>query len=131
MTMDMREMEALARHLAPVIKRQMDSRVELITDGIDPEAFGKAMGEIVREVKEALVSQINQLKGEVESLSRRLESAEERGMKYCGTWQRAMDYRRGDCVTHKGSLWTALKATSQAPEEAASDWQLSAKGAQR
>ncbi|MCY1530860.1 hypothetical protein D9M68_660660 [compost metagenome] len=77
------------------------------------------------------MGRIESLENQLKSLSEKAAELEERGLKYCGTWQRALDYRRGDCVTHKGCLWTAVKATNQAPDEAVSDWQLSAKGAQR
>lgn len=77
------------------------------------------------------IERIECLENQLKNLSEKAAELEDRGLKYCGTWQRALDYRRGDCVTHKGSLWTAVKATNKAPDEAASDWQLSAKGAQR
>lgn len=95
----------------------------------EPFGMGAAIvltGKLIRAQE-----RIEQLDGELKALSEKATALEERGLKYCGTWQRAMDYRRGDCVTHKGGLWTAVKATDKAPDEANSDWQLSAKGAQR
>lgn len=95
------------------------------------EPFGMGTAIVLSGKLIHALERIEQLQGELKGLSEKAVALEERGLKYCGTWQRAMDYRRGDCVTHKGSLWTAVKATDKAPDEAASDWQLSAKGAQR
>ncbi|MBV7586872.1 hypothetical protein KW851_28855 [Pseudomonas sp. PDM33] len=95
------------------------------------EPFGMGTAIVLTGKLIHALERIEQLEGKLKGLSEQAAVLEERGLKYCGTWQRAMDYRRGDCVTHKGSLWTAVKATDKAPDEAASDWQLSAKGAQR
>lgn len=95
------------------------------------EPFGMGTAIVLTGKLIHALERIEQLQGELKGLSEKAVALEERGLKYCGTWQRAMDYRRGDCVTHKGSLWTAVKATDKAPDEAVSDWQLSAKGAQR
>ncbi|QPB21339.1 hypothetical protein [Rhizobium sp. 007] len=37
----------------------------------------------------------------------RLDALEASGIKYCGTWQRALPYRKGMVVTSAGSMWTA------------------------
>ncbi|MBB4865460.1 hypothetical protein HNP46_004354 [Pseudomonas nitritireducens] len=95
------------------------------------EPFGTGTAIVLTGKLIHALERIEQLEGKLKGLSEQAAALEERGLKYCGTWQRAMDYRRGDCVTHKGCLWTAVKATDKAPDEAVSDWQLSAKGAQR
>lgn len=79
---------------------------------------------------EALETVIRPLVKEIGALRQRVAELEDRGLKYLGSYQRAADYRRGDSVTHKGSLWTAIKATEQEPGTS-SHWQLSAKGAQQ
>lgn len=49
---------------------------------------------------------------------------------YKGTWQRAMPYRKGAQVTHKGGLWVALLPcdAGQQPGDNPAHWQLAAKG---
>lgn len=76
---------------------------------------------------ESLETVLNPLVNEIKALRQRVAELEDRGLKYVGNFQRAADYRRGDSVTHKGSLWTAIRATGMEPGSN-SDWQLSAKG---
>ena len=63
-------------------------------------------------------------------LLKRIETLEESGIKYLGNYQRAAGYGRGDTVTHKGSLWTAIRETTPgtAPGDHPEQWQLSQKG---
>lgn len=78
---------------------------------------------------EALATVLKPMAQEIKALRQRVAELEDRGLKYLGTHQRAADYRRGDSVTFKGSLWTAIRATDKEPGTN-SDWQLSAKGSQ-
>lgn len=63
---------------------------------------------------------------ELHRLTERVESLSARGLKYAGVWQRALDYERGDVVTHKGSAWVAVREAATEPGEA-SEWQLMVK----
>lgn len=63
----------------------------------------------------------------IDQLETQLKEQQTRGLDYCGTWQKAMRYRRGDAVTHEGSLWISLKADNDQPVESASAWQLAVK----
>jgi len=57
----------------------------------------------------------------------RIESVEECGVKYCGVYQRAVEYVRGNIVTEDGSAWNCVAdKTKQAPGKG-SDWQLRVK----
>ncbi|WP_271407640.1 hypothetical protein [Pseudomonas sp. Q1-7] len=117
-------MATTADRAESLVKRISERAKEFADQGMKSEAFGLAAGAVLSAQIAKVLERIEKLESEQALLA-------DRGLKYCGTWQRALDYRRGDCVTHKGSLWTAVKATNKAPDEAASDWQLSAKGAQR
>lgn len=46
--------------------------------------------------------------------------------KYCGTFQRAQEYRKHNQVTHAGSMWVALTDDPGIPGESGG-WQLAAK----
>lgn len=79
------------------------------------------------EVIGALVGQMFMHQaGEFARIELRVRELESCGIKYCGTYQRAMDYGRGSVVTHQGSGWVALKATNQEPGSGG-DWQLMVK----
>jgi hypothetical protein len=63
-------------------------------------------------------------------LERRTEALEaaQREQKFCGVWQRALPYKRGNFTTFDGSLWVALRDTSGSkPGEHPEDWQLCVK----
>jgi hypothetical protein len=65
-------------------------------------------------------------------LRERIEAVEATGVRYQGIYQKAQEYRRGDCVTHDGSMWIATCETPphQIPGNS-SRWQLSVKAVER
>ncbi|MGO8510889.1 transposase [Rhizobium ruizarguesonis] len=64
-------------------------------------------------------------------LGARVEQLENGGIRYAGTWQRALGYQRGTVVTSDGAMWIALRDTSEGerPGEVPDAWQLAAKAA--
>lgn len=86
-----------------------------------PAPYGFVL-KTAEEVVAPLVEKLNELEDRIEQL-------EAGGIKYCGTWQRAQDYRRGDTCTHAGSLWVALKEapSGREPGSDAAFWQLAVK----
>ena len=86
---------------------------------------------VVQRIAERLMplsAQIDALKAEVRELQSQVRELEEGGVKYCGVYQRAAIYKRGDCVTYDGSMWVAITAAKpmEVPGKAAC-WQLSVK----
>lgn len=81
------------------------------------------LGDAVRLIETA--SKV--LMDEIKHLRARVHDLESRGIKYCGTWQKALDYRRGDVVTHAGSAWVALAEQTRAEPGATGGWQLMVK----
>ncbi|MBY5849713.1 transposase [Rhizobium leguminosarum] len=67
----------------------------------------------------------------LKALSARIEQLEAGGVRYAGTWQRALPYRKGSIVTSGGGMWAALRDTAEGeqPGKALDAWQLSAKSA--
>ncbi|MGO6778867.1 transposase [Rhizobium ruizarguesonis] len=67
----------------------------------------------------------------LKALSARIEQLEAGGVRYAGTWQRALPYRKGTVVTSGGGMWAALRDTSEGekPGNAPDAWQLAAKAA--
>ncbi|MBX4989379.1 transposase [Rhizobium lentis] len=67
----------------------------------------------------------------LKALSARIEELEAGGVRYAGTWQRALAYRKGSVVTCGGGMWAALRDTSEGerPGDALDAWQLAAKAA--
>lgn len=64
---------------------------------------------------------------ELEARVEALEAAQ-RERKFCGVWQRALEYKRNNFVTFDGSLWVALRDTAGSkPGEHPEDWQLCVK----
>ena len=77
-------------------------------------------------------AQVLPLKARIAELETRLEEVEKNGVRYCGVYQRALSYRRGDQVTHEGARHTALReiAPCEAPLKS-EGWQLSDKSERR
>jgi len=73
------------------------------------------------------------IKEALEPLIARIEALEAGGVKYAGTFQRAVGYRRGDVVTKGGNMWTCLAdapaGTEPGAPGSARHWQLAARGA--
>ncbi|MGO6783505.1 transposase, partial [Rhizobium ruizarguesonis] len=67
----------------------------------------------------------------LKAISARIEQLEAGGVRYAGTWQRALPYRKGSIVTSGGGMWAALRDTAEGeqPGKALDAWQLSAKSA--
>jgi hypothetical protein len=76
--------------------------------------FCKLIGKFVGE-------QVNPLKKQIAEL-------EAGGIKYCGVYQRAIQYRRGDVVTYDGSMFCAVgnPPLGESPNQGL-NWQLAAK----
>ena len=62
------------------------------------------------------------------ALEGRLAAIEAKGVAYCGVWQRAQDYKRGDVVTFDGSAWVAIAEETRATPGATDAWQMLVKG---
>lgn len=88
--------------------------------------LAEAIGEVLAEERKRVRAEIA---AAIEPLQARLAEVETRGIEFCGTWQRALDYRRGSMVVHGGSLWAAVRAVSagQAQPGNSDAWQLCAK----
>jgi hypothetical protein len=66
----------------------------------------------------------------VEMLHDRIDEMEKSGVRFRGIYQRAATYKRGDQVTYKTGLWTALQGVPEGtiPGETPAFWQLCVKG---
>src|SRR5690242_497594 len=93
--------------------------------------FLQTVGRFVQRIAERLMplsAQIDGLKSEVRELKSQVRELEEGGIKYCGVYQRAAVYKRGDCVTYGGSMWCAMvDVQPMAKPGEAECWQLSMK----
>lgn len=90
--------------------------------------FLQTVGRFVAERLKPLHMRILDLENEVRELKSEMRELEAGGIKYCGVYQRAACYKRGDCVTHGDSMWVAITGVppTQAPGTAEC-WQLSVK----
>lgn len=59
-------------------------------------------------------------------ISDQLKEIESRGVRYRGIYQRSDEYKRGDLATFDGSMWCAIRDTSECPAKS-QDWQLAVK----
>ena len=71
---------------------------------MDADHIAKA---VVAGAKDYIDRAIAPLVEELKAQKQRIAELEERGIRFRGAWRAAEDYRRGDLVTHDGSLWHA------------------------
>ncbi len=69
---------------------------------------------------------MKKLNAQLAALQDRIGIVEMKGITYRGTYQRSAEYKRGEMTTHRGSMWSAVKSTSDEPGKTAS-WQLAVK----
>lgn len=100
-----------------------------VKEEIERQFGRKALDRLVRagelfDVADAFTEAFQALKARVAVL-------ESRGIEFCGTWQRACEYRRGSVVSADGAMWVALRDTvdGEAPGKAPDAWQLTVKSA--
>jgi hypothetical protein len=71
----------------------------------DPEAFGAAIGQLMREQRESFELQIKQLTAKLEGMQDRVD----KGASFVGDWQQSMDYRQGSIVRRGADLYVAVR----------------------
>ena len=76
-------------------------------------AFERLCNFSARLVKTVLLPTIGRyVEAQVKPLRERIEALEASGIKYVGVYQRAAEYKRGDVVSHEGSMWVATCAVT-------------------
>ena len=75
------------------------------------EELGRLIGQAIRE-------QLAPIKARLDELERSIEN---KGIRFTGRFNRDVTNERGDICSHGGSLWVALRKTTDMPG-AGSDW---------
>jgi hypothetical protein len=86
-----------------------------------PESGDDLLRRVLPVIGQYIASQLKPLRDRIAEL-------EASGIRYCGVYQRAADYKRGDVCTHDGSMWVSTCPTP--PHEVPGKsvcWQLSVK----
>ncbi|WP_439518494.1 hypothetical protein [Hydrogenophaga sp.] len=93
--------------------------------GFDPEEFGKAVGEAIRNAVEPLHKRIAVLES-----GGGKKAAGRCGLVFKGAFQRALDYEEGDVVTQNDRVYVAARAVSagEGLREGMAGWVLMVKG---
>ena len=99
---------------------------------LDGKAFGREIVELVKGYVDRVLAPRD---ARVVALDARLKAVEEcvnkidgRGIRYCGVYQRAQFYERGDVVTSAGGCWIALRDVDPTEAPGSAAWQLAVKG---
>lgn len=90
-----------------------------VPKGMDAGQAALAVG-LAAMAKEVLAA----VDAELSGLRDRLKDAERKGLRYSGTWQRALEYKQGDVVTHDGSAWVCLVPETKGKPGDGLAWQL-------
>jgi hypothetical protein len=91
--------------------------------------------EAVKSIKSYIARQLAEtvarLGAEISKVEQRLVQVESRPqLEYRGVWRANTAYAKHAAVTHAGSLWICLEATTLKPGDGSSPWQLAVKRGQ-
>jgi len=94
-----------------ILAEQDDLVKKLIEDDSDDAAdpIVAAVGSVIAGQGTILREHLARALDRIEQLESRLAEVESRGFKYCGVYQKAQKYARGDVVTYSGSAFVAIK----------------------
>jgi hypothetical protein len=97
-----------------------------IVDGVSFRGWTKDEVQVfLKTIGRFVTDQTRPLRDEIAKLKARVAELEECGTKFCGTWQRANAYKRGEWVGFDGSGWVALGDVAPLEQPGTSDkWQL-------
>jgi hypothetical protein len=97
-----------------------------IVDGVSFRGWTKDEVQVfLKTIGRFVTDQTRPLRDEIAKLKARVAELEEGGAKFCGSWQRANSYRRGEWVGYDGSGWVALSDVQPLEQPGTSDkWQL-------
>ena len=102
-----------------------------MTNDLDLDAVAEAVAELalVRGIKASakITEGFGVLLAYLVRLERRVAAVEATGIKYCGVFQAAQEYQRGDLVSWDGSIFHANKDTRARPGNGSTDWTLAVK----
>src|SRR5262245_45233614 len=94
----------------------------------DGKEFGR---EVVENIRDFVDRSHADLVARIQELERRVETLSETAMVYSGIFSRALAYRRGQAVSHGGSLWLCLyDCQGDVPGSDPSLWLMVAKGSE-
>jgi len=101
--------------------------IDFDTDDLLAELKGVPVPGHMDGLMRCVFAMLEPLIHEVKTLRAQVNAIEEKGIRFCGTYQRAMDYQRGSVVISGGSSWVALKASPHGEPGTSPDWALMAK----
>ena len=96
--------------------------IELIAEALAVVAVGSG-----RKPNSRVTEGLSLLLSHVARMEARVAAIEASGVKYRGVWQAAEEYRRGDMVTHDGSVFHCNDATRAKPGNGSTCWSLAVK----
>jgi hypothetical protein len=93
-----------------------------------PEAERKAFKFSMADRVSLMQGKFNELEEALLQVNKQVQEIKKKGLTYKGVFQRAMEYQRGDVVTHSGSAWVCVGDAGEGVPGDNSSWQLMAKG---
>ena len=83
--------------------------------------------EMVSMLNEQMLDGFEMLAKRIKTLELNMREVQEGGIRYCGTFQRAITYNKGHMVTYAGSLWASLHDNNTDSPGNGKTWQLAVK----
>jgi hypothetical protein len=94
---------------------------------VDTSGTKQPVGMILNGLSSGLLQCVQSLRGQIVELRAELDMIKQKGVEFCGTYVRAMPYRRGSLVVKDGSLRAAIRDVEPGDVPPGGNWALCAK----
>lgn len=94
--------------------------------GFDPEVFGAAIGELIRETVEPLQERIKQIEDRTKGMQTTIDNTRKSALTFAGNWQSALSYPQGTVTRFGGAVYTAVRDITSGkgePNRQGSGWE--------
>lgn len=118
-----RKIMGAVRERIEATESQAGELVESLDDrlkSIEGERVSKALDAEAIETMAEMAERLDRLETTLQEIA-------DGGFKYRGYWRDGMKAKRGDAFTHDGSLWWAVRTTSDRPCNESVDWHIAAR----
>ncbi|MBE2211198.1 MAG: hypothetical protein IAE66_06285 [Xanthomonadaceae bacterium] len=106
---------------------ETEDAVLKVTESLDARIKSVEASRITKALDAEAIDAMAEMAERLDHLESTLQEIADGGFRYRGYWRQGMQAKRGDAFTHDGSLWWAVRATSDHPCNESADWQVAAR----
>lgn len=106
---------------------ETEDAVLKVTESLDARIKSVEDTHITKALDAEAIDAMAEMAERLDRLETTLQEFADGGFKYRGYWRDGMKARHGDAFSHDGSLWWAVRTTSDRPCNESADWQVAAR----